>query len=156
MRLLIRFIATGCFSGYSPIAPGTAGSALALLIFWLIPGLRGIVLLSVCIITFFIGVWSATQVEKMEQEKDSGIIVIDEMVGMWLSLLYLPVGMHMIWWAGAFLLFRLFDIIKPFPAGRSQNLPGGWGVMLDDVFAGIYANLVLQGFYFALRMFHAG
>lgn len=156
MRQLIRFIATGCYSGYSPIAPGTAGSILGLLIFWLIPGFRGYLLLSICMITFFIGVWAATQVEKMEKKKDSGIIVIDEIVGMWLSLVFLPISMHFIWWIGAFFLFRLFDIIKPFPAGRSQSLKGGWGVMIDDVFAGIYANLVLQGLYFALRIFHAG
>ncbi len=144
MRRFHYFLATGCYSGYSPIAPGTAGSAFAWLIFWLIPGFRGISLLAACVLFFAVGVYSATQVEKYEKKKDSGKIVIDEVVGMWLTLLFLPAGMNIIWWIAGFFVFRIFDIIKPFPANRSQALKGGWGVMADDVIAGIYANLLLR------------
>ncbi|MBN2103983.1 phosphatidylglycerophosphatase A [bacterium] len=147
LRRLIYIVATGLYSGYSPLAPGTAGSALGLLIFMLIPGFRNWILLSACIIFFLIGVWSATQVEKMENKKDASIIVIDEIVGMWIALLFIPVSMNWIWWMGAFVLFRIYDVIKPFPAGKSQELPSGWGVMVDDVWAGFYANVTLEIVY---------
>ena len=66
------------------------------------------------------------------------------MVGMWISLLFLPVSITWTGWIAAFFLFRFFDIIKPFPAGASQKLPAGWGIMIDDVFAGLYANLAVR------------
>ncbi|MFC1569223.1 phosphatidylglycerophosphatase A [bacterium] len=144
MRRIIYLFATGLYTGYSPIAPGTAGSALGLVFYFLIPGFRGWNLLSASVLFFFVGVWSGTYVEKIEKKKDASIIVIDEVVGMWISLLFLPMHMNWIWWVGAFFIFRIYDIIKPFPAGRSQHLRSGWGVMVDDVFAGIYTNLTLR------------
>lgn len=143
MKRLSRFIATGFYTGYSPFAPGTVGSALALFIFWIVPGLEGTALSGLIVIVFFIGVWTATQVEKTDGH-DASIINVDEMVGMWISLLYMPAGMSWHWWIGAFFVFRGFDILKPFPVGRSQKLPAGWGVMADDVLAGIYTNLSLR------------
>ena len=143
MKVLSRLIATTLYSGYSPIAPGTAGSAAALLCFLLLPGLREIPLLVLIVTLFFIGVWAASEVEKTDGH-DASIINIDEVVGMWLSLIFLPQGMSWIWYVGAFFIFRAFDIVKPFPVGRSQNLPGGWGVMMDDVLAGLYTNLSLR------------
>jgi phosphatidylglycerophosphatase A len=140
---LSRFLATGFYSGYAPIAPGTAGSAVAWLIFILIPGLRDLPLLLLIVLVFFIGVKVATDVEKTDGH-DASVIVIDEMVGMWVSLLILPVSMSWTWWIAAFFLFRFFDIIKPFPAGKSQKLPAGWGIMMDDLFAGLYANLAVR------------
>jgi len=143
MNKISRFLATGFYSGYSPIAPGTAGSAVAWVIFILIPGLRDVPLLLTSIVVFFIGVKVATDVEKTDGH-DASVIVIDEVVGMWISLLFLPVSISWAGWVAAFFIFRLFDIIKPFPAGRSQKLPAGWGIMVDDMFAGIYTNLAVQ------------
>jgi phosphatidylglycerophosphatase A len=137
---LAYIFATGLGSGYTPFAPGTAGSLLALFIYLLVP-LDNYVWLIICTIVFFIGVWAANIVEE-KHGNDPGIIVIDEFVGQWISLLFLP-GTLMVYMA-AFLLFRIFDILKPFPANDSQKITHGWGVMIDDVIAGIYANLVLQ------------
>jgi len=145
VKRFANFIATSFYSGYFPFAPGTVGSVVALFIFWMVPGLRGTILLLSLIVVFFIGVWAAFQVEKTDGH-DASIINIDEMVGMWLSLVFLPDGISWIWWIVAFFLFRFFDILKPFPVGWSQKLRGGWGVMIDDVLAGLYTNLILQLF----------
>ena len=151
MNKTARFLATGFYSGYAPIAPGTAGSAVAWLIFILIPGLRDILLLVLSIVVFIIGVKVATDVEKTDGH-DASVIVIDEMVGMWISLLFLPASISWTGWIAAFFLFRLFDVIKPFPAGRSQKLPAGWGIMIDDVLAGLYTNLAVRLiFWFFIR-----
>jgi phosphatidylglycerophosphatase A len=133
-------LASGFGSGYSPLAPGTAGSLLALVIWWLAPPflwLRALLLA----ISLFLGVWSANHAEK-KWGHDNGKIVIDEVAGMWISLLFLPksVLIHLI----AFLLFRAMDIIKPLGARQIQKLPGGWGVVADDLLAGIYANILGQ------------
>ena len=143
MNRLSRFIATSFYSGYSPFAPGTVGSGVALVVFWFVPGLRGLRLLLLIFGVFFVGVWAASRVEEAEGH-DASIINVDEMVGMWLALLFLPDGLSWVWWVGAFFVFRCFDVFKPFPVRQSQNLPGGWGVMMDDVLAGLYTNLSLQ------------
>lgn len=143
MNKILRIIATGFYSGYSPIAPGTVGSALALGIYWLFPGFRGVPLFLSTGILFLIGVWAATEVEKTDGH-DASIINIDEVVGMWVTLLFLP---SKSWWLPmliAFFLCRLFDIFKPFPVGHSQKLPRGWGVMVDDVLASLYAGFCLR------------
>ena len=138
-----RLIATGFYSGYFPIAPGTVGSAAALILYWIFPGFREFLLLSVVIGLFFIGVWAANETEKTAGH-DASIINIDEIIGMWISLLFLPKGLAWIWPVGAFFIFRGFDIVKPFPVNASQKLPGGWGVMMDDVLAAIYTNLIMR------------
>lgn len=137
---LAYIFATGIGSGYSPFAPGTVGSLFALIIFVVLP-FGNIHWLAICILFFFIGVWAAKIVEE-KHGNDPGIIVIDEFVGQWISLLFLPRTIMV--YLAAFLLFRIFDILKPFPANDSQKLTHGWGVMIDDVIAGIYTNLVLQ------------
>jgi phosphatidylglycerophosphatase A len=144
MQFLARFLATGCFTGYFPIAPGTVGSVVAFFPYLLFPDFRGPILLAASILVFLIGVWAATQTEKITNLHDPSIVNLDEVVGQWIALLFLPDPVRWPVWIGAFLLFRLLDIVKPFPANQSQNLPGGWGVMIDDVIAGIYANIVLQ------------
>ncbi|MES2003941.1 MAG: phosphatidylglycerophosphatase A [Bacteroidota bacterium] len=88
-----------------------------------------------------IGTWSATRVEP-DWGKDSNRVVIDEVAGMFISLLFIPVSIK--WIAAAFVLFRFFDILKPLYIRNAEALPAGWGVMADDVLAGIYANLLLQ------------
>jgi len=138
---LFWFICTGFGAGYSPVVPGTVGTLVAL-IFYAIPGFEAIpVMVTAIIAAFAIGSYGAQRIEK-RLGHDPGIIVIDEVAGMWVSLLFLPKMLSMT--AAAFVLFRIADIIKPWPASLCQRKSGGWAVMLDDVFAGIYVNLIIQ------------
>lgn len=139
-------IATGFGSGFSPFAPGTAGAALATLIWF---GLSFIVSeicllwLTVGLILLFTiaGIWAANRLEPYWGE-DPSRVVVDEMVGVWIALLAAPAGN--IWYAlGAFALFRLFDIFKPLGIRRMESFPGGIGVMMDDILAGIYSFAIL-------------
>lgn len=143
MKHLSRLLATGLYTGYFPIAPGTVGSALGLLILFIFPGFQDFFLLIGLVLLFFIGVWAATEVEKKEG-RDASIINIDEIVGMWISIIFLPDGLQWYWLVIAFFVFRIFDIIKPPPVNASQKIPRGWGVMIDDVLAGLYTNLLLR------------
>jgi len=130
--------------GFSPIAPGTVGSIggclVAAYIYHYAP--YAVVLQVLLIVLFFfLGVHSANKLEPF-WGKDASLIVIDEVVGMWIAMLFLPPGwMYTIF---AFLLFRFFDIYKPLYIKRTEQLKGGWGVMVDDVVAGIYANVTIQ------------
>ena len=141
IRKISYLIATGFGSGYFPIASGTAGSLVALIIYIFFP-LDPVYWSVITILTFILGVWAAGVVEK-DLMKDPGIVVIDEFVGQWIALLFLPKTMWI--FIASFLLFRLLDIIKPYPARQVEHLRGGMGIMLDDVFAGIYTNILLQG-----------
>ena len=138
-HFLSYVLATGFGTGYAPVAPGTAGSLLALCLYVLIP-LSEMQWILIIAITIYLGIITGTYVEK-RLNKDPGIVVIDEMAGQWLSLLFLPRTFYI--YIIAFLLFRLLDIIKPFPADRSQNLNGGLGIMMDDIIAGIYTNILI-------------
>ena len=133
-------VATACGAGYSPWAPGTAGSALALLIVWVVPFSRAGLLVFFVAVTLA-GTWAAHRAERRLGVKDPGVIVIDEVAGMTLSILPFPLTPPVL--IAGFVLFRLFDIIKPFPAGASQRATGGIGVMVDDLIAGLYALLVI-------------
>jgi phosphatidylglycerophosphatase A len=135
-------IATAFGAGYSPIAPGTAGSAVALVILWLVP-FSQIGLIVFFLAVTFVGTWAAQVVEATVGGKDPGVIVIDEVAGMTLSVLVLPLTVPVL--LAGFVLFRVFDVVKPFPANRLQALHGGVGVMIDDLVAGVYALLVLIG-----------
>src|SRR5207302_1858998 len=129
-------------AGLAPIAPGTAGSAATALLLWLVPVSplgRGLA----CAIVTVAGVAASGRVERLVGEKDPGRIVIDEVAGMILSVLVLPLTPAVL--LCAFLLFRVFDVVKPFPADRAQALPGGFGVMADDLIAGAYALALLAG-----------
>ncbi|MEZ4884371.1 MAG: phosphatidylglycerophosphatase A [Chitinophagales bacterium] len=147
MSKLYMFFATGFYSGLAPKAPGTAGSLFAAILLFastsFVPDLvTTYSLLGVIALFFVIGVFTTNHLEET-LGKDPGCIVIDEFVGMWISLLFLPLQ----WWTIAlgFVLFRFFDILKPFFIGTiDQKVKGGLGVMLDDVLAGIYANICLQ------------
>ena len=140
LKNLAYILATGLGVGYTPIAPGTAGSFVALCLFWVLPFSYSTWLI-ICLISLVIGIWSANIVER-DKGKDPGLVVIDEFVGQWITLLFLPKSI--ILYITGFLLFRAFDIIKPFPADKSQNIKGGLGVMIDDVIVGIYVNILLQ------------
>lgn len=137
MKILYYSIATGLGVGYSPVAPGTAGTILAALIAYFLFEENTVYLFVATVIFFIIGVAAGSFVEREQKSKDPSIVVVDEIVGMWISLLFVP---HL-WWSFliAFALFRLFDVLKPFPANSIQNLKGGLGIMMDDVVAGIYA-----------------
>lgn len=144
---IYRFIATGFFSGYAPVAPGTAGSALALA-FLLIPSFASVwTIVPVTCVMFVLGGISAEHAERVLGQ-DPSAVTVDEVVGMWLSLWFVPVTLWTA--AAAFFIFRFFDIVKPFPARYFDRKSGGWMIMLDDVAAAVYTNLVLQ---IALRIF---
>ena len=141
-------IATVFGAGYSPVAPGTVASALTVVLLWLVPFSRGgLVVFLVAVVA--IGTWAAHVAERQLGGKDPGAIVIDEVAGMTLSVVALPLTPAVL--LGGFVLFRLFDIVKPPPAHASQRLPGGIGVMLDDVIAGVYALVILAASRAVLR-----
>lgn len=143
MHRLILAVATGLYSGMLPKAPGTWGS-LAAFIPWLF--LRTLSLPSYLIVTgviFIVGFLAAGSAEKILDKADAGPIVIDEMVGMFITLILCP--LHPLALLLGFGFFRLFDILKPFPVSWfDRHLHGGMGIMLDDVMAGIYAGICLQ------------
>ncbi len=147
MRRLVTFIATGAYSGYFPIVAGTIGTIPAWFIAWFLLGHDSTILIIATVITFVLSVWSASKAEDFLGH-DSKKIVIDEWAGMFISLLFLPYRLEV--YIAAFFFFRFYDVIKPFPAGYCESLPGGWGITLDDVFAGIYANLTCWLCIFAL------
>ena len=127
--------------GYVPFAPGTFGSAVGVLV-WFLLGPSAIVQGIAIATVLGAGVWSAGVCERHCSRTDPGHVIIDEVVGMLITLFLIPVG-----WAGAFvafLLFRLADVVKPYPANRFESLHGGLGVMADDCMAGVYANLALR------------
>jgi len=122
------------------VAPGTVGSALAVLVLWAVPFSRaGLLLFFVAVILG--GTWAAHRAERLLGGKDPGAIVIDEVAGMTLTVL--PFALTPAVLAVGFVLFRIFDIVKPFPAHVSQRLGGGIGVMVDDLIAGLYALVVI-------------
>jgi phosphatidylglycerophosphatase A len=140
-RLAI-FICTAGYVGYSPVAPGTAGSAAGLALYALI-ALTGSAWVegAVILVVFALGTWASTVGEHYFGGIDPGPIVIDEVLGMLITLAFVPVG-----WAGVaigFVVFRVFDVIKPFPAARFERLHGGLGVMADDAAAAVYGNAVM-------------
>ena len=150
-RVLPLAIATVLGVGYAPLAPGTFGSAAGLVVWWLLPA--SISAQAIAIVAIFVlGSWSGSLAERHFGRTDPGQVVIDEVMGMLITLFLNPVG-----WMGAlagFFLFRLFDVIKPYPSDRLEKLHGGVGVMADDGMAAVYANLVLRaGLYVAAR-FH--
>jgi phosphatidylglycerophosphatase A len=148
MKKLAIIIGTTFGSGFSPVAPGTVGSLVAVVALWLTPFPSTLIFSHIIVFLFFIGVWVAAVCEK-QWGHDPGRVNWDEVVGMMISVLALPKTWPI--YAAAFVLSRLFDIVKPFPANCAETLPGGWGIMMDDVIAGIYANIALQ---IGLRIFH--
>jgi phosphatidylglycerophosphatase A len=135
-------VATGLGTGYSPIAPGTAGSLLGLLLFWPLRHLPAPWQVGALAALFLAGTAAATRVARRMGAHDPGIVVVDEVVGMWASLLFLP--FTPLTAALGFVLFRVLDVFKPYPARDLEALPGGWGIMSDDLMAGVYANLGLR------------
>ena len=145
----ILFLATGGLIGFSPVAPGTFGSLAALPLCLLISSLRigpAFILVAALII---LSTWIAHAAEKIEAQKDPSQVVVDEICGMAIALFALPFTPFFI--IGGFALFRLFDILKPFPIDWvDKKVPGGLGIMLDDIIAGMFANGVMRLVIFLL------
>lgn len=145
MRALAYLLATACGCGYAPIGPGTAGSLAALIAAILLHTYAGsgrITFLILAAASLLPGIWSAGVVAKHEAKPDPGLVVIDEVIGQWITL----AGAATLNWKSylaAFLLFRLLDIWKPPPVRQVEALPGGLGIVADDVLAGLYGALAI-------------
>lgn len=143
MSRLALLVATAGYVGLAPVAPGTWGSAVGVCLLLLVrgtgePGAEVLLLAAV----LAGGVWAASAAERLYGQPDPGAIVIDEVAGMLITLFWIPVT-----WVGVlagFLAFRVFDIVKPYPVGMAERLPAGWGVMADDVVAGLYACVTVR------------
>ncbi len=142
LERLATLLATAGGAGYSPVAPGTAGSAVGLLLFWPLAGQPLPVQGAATLAVFLVGVWASTRLARRLGRKDPGLAVIDEVAGQWVTLLALP--FTPLTAAAGFFLFRACDVIKPWPARSLEALPDGWGIMADDVAAGVYAHLLLR------------
>jgi phosphatidylglycerophosphatase A len=144
VRRVGLFVATCAYIGYAPVAPGTFGSAAGLLVYYAARSAgSAAVELAVIALLFALGVWSGTVAERYFGGADPGPVVLDEVVGMLITLAFLPVTP-----TGAivgFFVFRILDIAKPWPSARLERLPGGLGVMADDAMAALYGNLVMRG-----------
>ncbi|MEQ1573421.1 MAG: phosphatidylglycerophosphatase A [Vicinamibacterales bacterium] len=143
MNRIGLFIATCGYIGYVPVAPGTFGSAAGLAVFYAVRATGSVEAeLALIGLLFALGIWSSNVAERHFGGVDPGPIVLDEVVGMLITLALLPVNAY-----GAltgFVLFRILDVFKPWPAGRFERLPGGLGVMADDGMAALYGNLVMR------------
>ncbi len=150
INFIEKTLGSGFFTGYFPVASGTWGSAAALIIY-LIPGFENPALMIGMISLFIlIGVPIGDKFESV-YGKDPKQCTIDEVVGTWITLIFLP---KKIWWiALAFIIWRALDIIKPFPARRLEKIKGGWGIMLDDIVSGIYSFISIQLIIYFFNMF---
>jgi phosphatidylglycerophosphatase A len=144
MARLGLLLATCGYIGYAPIAPGTFGSAAGVVLFYAIraSGSQAVELAAI-VLLFVIGVWSANVAERTLGMVDPGPVVIDEVVGMLMTLALLPLNGFGVF--VGFLVFRILDVVKPWPARRFEDLHGGLGVIADDGMAGVYGNLVMRG-----------
>jgi phosphatidylglycerophosphatase A len=141
-KAVILFIAQGAYAGRSPFAPGTAGTLVGVLLYLGLMQAGAVLYAAVTVLVCVVGTWTAGRAEELLGCTDCPSIVIDEIAGFLVSMFLVPVGWGYI--LAGFFLFRIFDIIKPWPLYDLQSLHGGLGVMLDDVGAGVYTNLVLQ------------
>ncbi len=137
----MRTIATVGGIGYIPYVPGTAASVVGLGIAWILSG-SPFQQVAGCIVAIVLALWSAGPVARAMGKTDPHQIVIDEVAGMMVGAALLPVQWKI--YLAAFILFRLLDVLKPFPLRQLEKLPGSWGILLDDLAAGVLTNLILQ------------
>ena len=154
MQQLLRhpagWIASGFGSGFAPFAPGTVGSAVALLPWLWLRTLPLPMYVAIVVLAFALGVWASAWVVRRSGVQDPQLVVWDEFVGLWITLIAAPAGWR--WMLVGFALFRLFDIWKPWPVRTlDARVKGGLGVMLDDVAAGVYGLICMQALAYALR-----
>ncbi|MBD3349222.1 MAG: phosphatidylglycerophosphatase A [Candidatus Eisenbacteria bacterium] len=146
---LVALVATGGYSGYAPVAPGSVGALVCAALAWLLlpevtfgSGAPATLVMALSILAFLaLSIWAAGEAERA-YGKDASRIVIDEFAGFIVSVAFLPKTVFV--YVAAYLLFRLLDVVKPFPARRLEELSGGPGVVLDDVVAGLYANVLIR------------
>jgi len=142
-KKIIEITATWFYTGYSPVAPGTAGTVGAIVVYALLfselsPLFYSVVLVLLTVFAVYVSTIFAFE----KGEDDPGCIVIDEVAGYLVTMAFIPFSTKYI--IAGFLLFRFFDIVKPFPAGKLEKLPMGYGIVLDDIAAGIWSNIVLH------------
>ncbi|MGA2517588.1 MAG: phosphatidylglycerophosphatase A [Thermodesulfobacteriota bacterium] len=156
MKHFILFLATGFGVGYCPIAPGTLGTLIAIPIYYFLSEIPSPLYEITLIGFFFLSVWISENAERFFGKKDDQRIVIDEIMGFLITMLWIPKTVPFI--IIGFFLFRFFDILKPFPIRRlEKGLKGGYGVVVDDVMAGVFANIILHVIaYFALSPWGRG
>ena len=153
MDRLARFIGTGAYTGYAPVASGTFGTLPAVA---LAPAMASLLAygplfyVAALVVSVVVAIWAADRCSVIFQAKDSSLIVVDEIVGYFVSVAFLPADIVTL--VAAFFLFRFFDVVKPPPARQAEDLPGGFGVVIDDLFAGLYANLTLRLVFWATGM----
>ena len=152
MNRLREAVATFFYTGYAPVAPGTAAAALAagicIAIFYTVPAPgRWFVFGGMVVLALAGNVFSARWARERFRSPDPSHMVVDEALGMFVSVFLLPANYFVLSVGAGFLLFRVFDIAKPFPIRRLERLPGWLGISLDDLAAGVYANLVIQAGY---------
>lgn len=151
-RDVYKFLLRGFGAGLLPVAPGTWGALVAVLLAWPLtrwtPDYFNLILCLLIPASAWIGARGSALLRD-EWGEDPSQTVLDEISGQWIALLWLPFGLP--YWAAAFFLFRFFDIFKPLGIRRLEKIGGGWGVVLDDMLAGLYANVVVQ-FFFALNL----
>jgi phosphatidylglycerophosphatase A len=141
INFIEKILGSGFYTGYIPFASGTFGSLAALVIYF-IPGFENSFIIIPAIIVFiFYGIFIGNKFEKL-YGKDPSECTIDEVVGMWITLLFLP--KNIIIATAAFFIWRLFDIVKPYPARKLESLNGGLGIMIDDIVAGIYSLITIH------------
>jgi len=144
---LVRAFATGFGAGRMPLAPGTWGAAegllLVILVHHFLPSIQLVVIWILSVSLGILAIFAADRMAQMEEDPDPQNVVADEMVGQMVCFLWVPITPATL--VLGFILFRVFDISKPFPAGRAEHLPGGFGIIGDDLIAGVYAGLVITG-----------
>lgn len=142
---IVVFLATGCFTGFLPVMPGTWGTFASIPMVILVHKSGAVLQLISAVFFVVLAVWIAGKAEVLLATRDARPIVIDEMAGFVVSLIWLPLSLLTV--SLGFVLFRLFDIVKPPPIGSlEKRLPSGWGVVMDDILAGVYANISLRIF----------
>ncbi len=140
---IARLIASSCYLGFAPIVPGTFGSMGGLFLYFILLAVPyWWVYVTVVTILVLLGIWAAGKAERESGIVDPSFVVIDEVAGQLITLFLIPLSWVNV--AAGFILFRLLDIVKPFPARQAESLPRGWGIMMDDVIAGIYGNLLMH------------
>lgn len=149
MRLLTKGLATFFGAGYFPVAPGTFASLLIALGYRLwFHRLPWTLYLAIGLASYFLGVWASSHYAARVKKEDPRTVVIDEAVGQWVALLLVPPTWGLV--LASFFLFRVFDVIKPLFIHKAESFREGWGIMLDDILAGIYASIILNAILLVL------
>jgi phosphatidylglycerophosphatase A len=149
VKRVIILLATGCYVGYSPLIPGTTGTLAAVPLYLILSHLSPLYYIAIVLGSIYIAIWASDGAEVLLQSRDCRHIVIDEMVGFMVAMFMVPPTLRNI--LLGFFLFRALDIIKPFPIRvLEERVRGGYGVVLDDIVAGVYANLLIHVLRFTI------